>query len=175
MTSNEKIGRPFKVALVGNPNVGKSSIFNALTGMHQHTGNWAGKTVDTARGVYKFDGERYELYDLPGCYTLWGGVGEERVSGEFLISNPDYPTVVVCDATCLERSLILALQVIDTRLNAVICINLMDEARKKGITIDVRGLSKATGVPCIAVSAARGEGIRELRNILIIKFVYAKV
>lgn len=132
--------------------------------MHQHTGNWAGKTVDAARGVCKINGERYEICDLPGCYTLCGGVGEERVSSDFLRENPSYVTVVVCDSTCLERSLILALQVIAIRPNTVICMNLMDEARKKGISVDICGLSEALGVSCVGVSASKGEGINELKR-----------
>ena len=118
------------IALVGNPNVGKSTLFNALTHLHQHTGNWSGKTVSSARGSYTYRGTVYTLVDLPGTYSLRPGSAEEEVTRDYLLSEQADITLVVADATCLERSLTLALQVMDHTWPVVLCVNLMDEARK---------------------------------------------
>ena len=152
----------FRVALAGNPNVGKSTLFNALTGLRQHTGNWAGKTVGCAVGKYTYRGDEYELIDLPGCYSLFTETGEEREARELLLREPLDAVIVVCDATCLERNLILALQIAEIRNNAVICANLMDEAKKKGIAPDLERLSLESGIPCVGTSARSGRGLERL-------------
>lgn len=152
------------IALCGNPNVGKSTLFNALTGMKQHTGNWSGKTVSLARGICTRGGKRYGIVDLPGTYSLLAHSKEEEIASGFIADGNADAAVVVCDATCLVRSLTLAMQV--SRLNArtVICINLMDEAERRGISIDTAKLEALSGLPCAAVSARSERGIDELFN-----------
>lgn len=150
------------IALCGNPNVGKSTLFNALTSMKQHTGNWSGKTVSLARGICTRGGKRYGIVDLPGTYSLLAHSKEEEIASGFIADGNADAAVVVCDATCLVRSLTLAMQV--SRLNArtVICINLMDEAERRGISIDTAKLEALSGLPCAAVSARSERGIDEL-------------
>ncbi len=150
-----------KIAFVGNPNVGKSSIFNKLTGLRQHTGNWSGKTVDVMEGEMK-GCEKYTLIDLPGTYSLIPKSKEEKVTRDFLaFENPD-KTVIVCDGTCLERNLSLAIQTMEMVDNVIICINLMDQAKKKSIIISAKKLEKILGVKVVTVSATTGEGIEDL-------------
>ena len=144
-----------RVALAGNPNVGKSTLFNALTGLRQHTGNWAGKTVATAKGEYTFRGEEYQLIDLPGTYSLAAHSEEEAVARDYIQSGQADAVVVVCDATCLERNLILVLQVLELTGKALVCVNLMDEARRLGVEVDLAALSKELGVPVGGSSAGR--------------------
>lgn len=151
------------VALVGNPNVGKSTMFNSLTGLNQHTGNWPGKTVALAQGRYEYMGRGYVLVDLPGTYSLISRSEEERVTAEFLESDAADIVLVVCDATCLERNLNLTLQVIQKVKNAVVCVNLLDEADKANTKIDLTGLSKALDTPVVGTSAGRGRGLQNLQ------------
>ena len=148
------------VALAGNPNVGKSTVFNALTGSRQHTGNWSGKTVACAEG--RLRGGGLTLTDLPGTYSLRAHSEEERAAREFLVSGQACAVVLVADAGCLERSLILALQVLEVQKNAVLCLNLMDEAAKKGIEIDADALERELGIPVIPCAARQGKGLPEL-------------
>ena len=148
------------VALAGNPNVGKSTVFNALTGSRQHTGNWSGKTVACAER--RLRGGGLTLTDLPGTYSLRAHSEEERAAREFLVSGQACAVVLVADAGCLERSLILALQVLEVQKNAILCLNLMDEAAKKGIEIDVAALEQELGIPVIPCAARQGKGLHEL-------------
>lgn len=153
-----------KIALAGNPNVGKSTIFNALTGMRQHTGNWPGKTVASAQGDYEFEGNLYTLVDLPGTYSLMAHSAEEEIARDFICFGQAWGTVVVCDATCLERNLNLVIQTLEITGRAVVCINLMDEAQKKGIVPDFNKLSQRLGVQVIGTSARSAKGLKELKK-----------
>ena len=152
------------VALVGNPNVGKSTLFNALTGLRQHTGNWPGKTVDAAVGSYRYRGRLWRLTDLPGLYSLQARSGEERVAAQFLREGRFDCTVVVCDATCLARSLVLALQAAEGGGRVIVCLNLCDEAAERGISTDARTLGRLLGLPVVETSASRREGVEALRR-----------
>jgi len=150
------------IALAGNPNVGKSTVFNGLTGLNQHTGNWPGKTVTIAQGNYRHKNKRFILVDLPGTYSLMANSVEEEVARDFIcFGNPDV-TVVIVDATCLERNLNLVLQTLEITNNVVVCVNLMDEARRKKIEIDLEKLSTELGVLVIGTSANKGKGLKEL-------------
>jgi ferrous iron transport protein B len=152
----------FAVALAGNPNTGKSTVFNSLTGLRQHTGNWPGKTVVRAEGGFEFSGKRFKLIDLPGTYSLMAGSPDEEVARDFLLCGQPDVTVVVVDASRLERNLNLALQVLEITERVVVCLNLMDEARRHGLEVDARRLSRDLGVPVIATAARFGEGLPEL-------------
>ncbi|MCX6876696.1 MAG: ferrous iron transport protein B [Verrucomicrobia bacterium] len=152
----------FAVALAGNPNTGKSTVFNSLTGLRQHTGNWPGKTVVRAEGGFEFSGKRFKLIDLPGTYSLMAGSPDEVVARDFLLFGEPDVTVVVVDAGRLERNLNLALQVLEITDRVVVCLNLMDEARRHGLAVDARRLSRDLGVPVIATAARFGEGLPEL-------------
>lgn len=152
------------IALAGNPNVGKSTIFNALTGMNQHTGNWPGKTVAKAEGSYQFHDEDYQLVDLPGTYSLFAHSMEEEIARDFICFKNASCVIVVCDATCLERNLNLVLQTIEITSNVVVCVNLLDEAKKKHILVDLEKLSKILGVSVVGTSARSGKGLKELQQ-----------
>jgi len=154
------------IALAGNPNVGKSTIFNSLTGLNQHTGNWPGKTVSNAQGRYTHKDKSFILVDIPGTYSLMANSVEEEVARDFIcFGNPD-ATIVILDATCLERNLNLALQTIEITNNVVICVNLLDEAKRKGINVDLTKLSLLLGVPTVGTSATTGYGLKELMDIV---------
>ena len=150
------------VALAGNPNTGKSTLFNALTGLKQHTGNWPGKTVTRAEGGFEFNKVRYKLVDLPGTYSLLSASTDEEVARDFLLFGTPDCTIVVVDATALERNLNLVLQVLEITDKAVVAVNLMDEARRKGFEVDVRSLARDLGVPAVPVVARTGEGLHAL-------------
>jgi len=150
------------VALAGNPNTGKSTLFNALTGLNQHTGNWPGKTVTRAEGGYVFQSIRYKLVDLPGTYSLLSASQDEEVARNFILFGQPDCTIVVADATALERNLNLVLQVLEITEKVVVAVNLMDEAKRKGITVDSRSLARDLGVPVIPITARNGEGLQTL-------------
>jgi len=152
----------YVVALAGNPNTGKSSLFNALTGLKQHTGNWPGKTVTRAEGGYTFGAKRYKLVDLPGTYSLLSAAQDEEIARDFILFGRPDCTVVVTDSTCLERNLNLVLQILEVSDRVVVAVNLMDESRRKGIEVDLRQLSRELGVPAVGTAARTGEGMRRL-------------
>ena len=155
------------IALAGNPNTGKSTVFNALTGLKQHTGNWSGKTVGNAVGYFSLNDWQVELYDLPGIYSLFSESAEERAAKEHICYGKPDVVVVVLDATCLERNLPLGLQVMELTKNVVFCLNLTDEAEKKGISVDTHLLQELTGVPVIPMAAREGIGLTELKRTLL--------
>ncbi len=150
------------LALAGNPNTGKSTVFNAMTGLRQHTGNWPGKTVTRAEGGFEHQGRRYKLVDLPGTYSLLSASQDEEIARDFLLFGRPDCTIVVVDATILERNLNLVFQVMEITTKVVVCVNLMDEARRKGLSVDVGRLSEDLGVPVVAAAARRGEGLTQL-------------
>lgn len=154
------------VALAGNPNVGKSTLFNRMTGLRQHTGNWPGKTVAVAEGTARWGGEIFRFVDLPGTYALNGKTEDERLAAEYLESGTADCTVVVCDGSCLERNLILTLQILAKTRRAVVCLNLMDEAKSRGIFVDDGKLSELLGVPVVKTSAGSGAGLAALQSVI---------
>jgi ferrous iron transport protein B len=154
----------FVVALAGNPNTGKSTVFNYLTGLKQHTGNWPGKTVTRAEGGFAYSEKKFKLVDLPGTYSLLSTSTDEEVARDFILFGQPDVTVIVVDATRVERNLNLVLQILEITDRALLCLNLMDEANRNGINIDDRTLSKELGIPVVAASARQGEGMNELLN-----------
>ncbi len=150
------------VALAGNPNTGKSTVFNNLTGLRQHTGNWPGKTVNRAEGGFKFEGKQYKLVDLPGTYSLLSASDDEEIARNFVLFGQPDVTVIVVDATRLQRNLNLVLQILEITARVVVCLNLMDEAKRNGINIDVDQLEEELGVPVVPTVARYGEGLEEL-------------
>ena len=152
----------YVLALAGNPNVGKSTVFNNLTGLRQHTGNWPGKTVTRAEGGFSYGDKRYKLVDLPGTYSLMSTSTDEEIARDFILFGRPDVTVIVADATRLERNLNLVLQVLEITDRVVVCVNLIDEAKQHGIEIDDRALSRDLGVPVVLTSARYRQGMAEL-------------
>lgn len=156
----------FVVALAGNPNTGKSTVFNALTGLRQHTGNWPGKTVTRAEGGFEYGDHRYKLVDLPGTYSLLATSLDEEVARDFILFGQPDVTLVIVDATRLERNLNLVLQVLEITDRAVVCLNLMDEARRHNLQVDHRRLARDLGVPVVPTAARQGEGLDNLTEMI---------
>ena len=152
----------YVVALAGNPNTGKSTVFNSLTGLRQHTGNWPGKTVGRAEGAFQYGESRYKIVDLPGTYSLLSTSTDEEIARDFILFGQPDVTVIVVDASRLERNLNIVLQVLEITNRAVVCLNLIDEARRHKLNVDDRLLSKSLGVPVIPTSARQGIGVTEL-------------
>lgn len=152
------------VALAGNPNVGKSTVFNGLTGMRQHTGNWPGKTVTSARGTCRTKENEIQLVDIPGTYSLIAKSKEEEVARYYLLSGEPQAAIVVCDATCLERNLNLAIQIMEICPKVILCVNLMDEAKKRGISIDLPLISERLGIPVVGITARRKSTLNVLMD-----------
>ena len=156
----------YVIALAGNPNTGKSTVFNALTGLRQHTGNWPGKTVSRAEGAYEYGEKKYKLVDLPGTYSLLSTSQDEEVARNFILFGKPDVTVIIVDASRLERNLNLVLQILEITDKAVLCLNLMDEAKRNNITIDLRTLARDLGIPVVPTSARFNKGIPELIKVI---------
>ena len=152
----------YVVALTGNPNTGKSTVFNALTGLRQHTGNWPGKTVTRAEGGFRYADKRFKLVDLPGTYSLLATSEDEEIARDFVLFGQPDVTIIVLDATHLERNLNLALQVLEITDRVVVALNLMDEAARRGLRVDARHLARELGVPVVPMVARSGEGVSDL-------------
>ncbi len=152
----------YVVALAGNPNTGKSTVFNALTGLRQHTGNWPGKTVSRAEGGLRYQDKRYKLVDLPGTYSLLSSSTDEEIARNFILFGRPDVTVIVADATRLERNLNLVLQILEITDRAVLCLNLIDEAKRNQLIIDERQLAKELGIPIIPTAARQKQGLNPL-------------
>ena len=163
----------FVIAIAGNPNVGKSTVFNGLTGMHQHTGNWPGKTVANACGNCKFKGQNFLFVDIPGTYSLMANSEEEEIARDFICFNKPDATVVVVDATCLERNLNLVYQTMELTNKVIVCVNLLDEAQKKGIYIDLKKLEDTLGVPVVGTVAKNKKSLNKLLS-TIYNVIYGK-
>jgi len=157
-------GFDYLVGLAGNPNTGKSTLFNALTGLRQHTGNWPGKTVVRAEGSFRFRGKKFKLVDLPGIYSLYAPTEHEAIVREFLLFGAPDATIIVMDATNIERNLNLTLQILEITGKVAIALNLMDEAKRKGIEIDHRQIADDLGVPVIPCVATKKKGLEELAD-----------
>jgi len=164
--SNIPLSNVKTIALAGNPNVGKSTLFNNLTGLKQHTGNWAGKTVSNAKGTFEDDKNQYTLVDIPGTYSLLAHSSEEEVARNYICFGGADAVVVVCDATCLERNMNLVLQISEISSNFTVCVNLMDEAKRKGIKIDIDKLSQKLGVPVVATTARKKKDALKLIEVI---------
>ena len=154
----------YVVALAGNPNTGKSTVFNNLTGLRQHTGNWPGKTVARAEGAFSYNEKKFKIVDLPGTYSLLSTSADEEIARDFILFGQPDVTVVVIDATRIERNLNIVLQVLEITDKAVLCLNLIDEAKRHNITIDDRALSRELGIPVIPAAARQRAGMSELLN-----------
>jgi len=156
----------YTIALAGNPNTGKSTVFNALTGSNQHVGNWPGKTVEKKEGRWTYNGSEYRIVDLPGTYSLSSFSMEEIITRDFLLEEKPDLVVVVVDAANLERNLYLAVQVLEAEVNVVLALNMCDIVASRGIDIDISHLSKALGVPVASTVARKGQGLDELKQII---------
>jgi ferrous iron transport protein B len=163
---SDTLKKNITVALAGNPNVGKSTIFNALTGLKQHTGNWAGKTVSNATGYAKSEKYSYTFVDIPGTYSLCSHSPEEEIARDFLCSGGSDAVIVVCDATCLERNLNLCLQIMEICPNVLVCVNLLDQAKSRHITVDLEKLSKELGVKVIGTVGHKKKTVKALLTAL---------
>ncbi len=153
----------YTIALAGNPNAGKSTIFNALTGSHQHVGNWPGKTVEKKEGTWTFNGQTFRVVDLPGTYSLTAFSPEEVIARDFIIHEQPDLVILVVDSANLERNLYLSVQILEMGIRAVAALNMSDQASGRGINIDLEKLKEVLGIPVIPTTASRGHGMEDLK------------